>query len=68
MWNKDERDGKIDRAKGKVKQVVGGLMHDDDLKVEGQRDEAVGNVEETVGRVRRKAGKVIEKVKKAVKR
>ena len=36
MWNQDERDGKIDRAKGKVKAVVGGLMHDDDLKAERQ--------------------------------
>jgi uncharacterized protein YjbJ (UPF0337 family) len=68
MWNKNERDGKIDRAKGKVKQVVGELMHDDDLKADGQRDEAVGNVEETVGQVRRRAGEVIKKVKDAVKR
>ena len=45
MWNKNERDGKIDPAKGKVKQAVGDLTHDDDLKAEGQVDEAVGKVE-----------------------
>ena len=67
MWNQNERDGKIDKAKGKVKQVVGGLTHDEDLKAEGQGDEAVGNVEEAVGQVRRKAGEAIEKVKRAVK-
>jgi hypothetical protein len=27
-WSRDERDGKIDRARSKVKQVVGGLMQD----------------------------------------
>ena len=25
MWNKNERDGKIDQAKGRVKQAVGDL-------------------------------------------
>lgn len=68
MLNAKERDGKIDRAKGKIKQAVGGLVHDDDLKAEGQRDEAVGNIEETVGRLGRKAGEAIEKVKDAIKR
>lgn len=36
MWNQNERDGKIDQAKGKVKQAVGDLIQDDDLKSEGQ--------------------------------
>ena len=68
MLNKDERDGKIDQAKGKIKQAVGGLIHDDDLKAEGERDEAVGNVEETVGRMGRKAGEALDKVKHAFRR
>ena len=34
MWNKDERDGKIDQAKGKVKQAVGDLTVDQHLKSE----------------------------------
>ena len=68
MWNKNERDGKIGRAKGKVKQAVGDLTHDDDLKAEGRVDEAVGKVREAVGRTRRRAGAAIEKAGKAVKR
>ena len=68
VWNQDERAGKIDRAKGKVKQAIGGLTHDDDLKAEGRADEAVGKVEEAVGRTSRKAGEAIEKIGKAVKR
>lgn len=60
MWNKNERDGKVDQAKGKVKQAVGKLTHDDDLKAKGRVDEAVGNVEVAVGRARRKAGEAID--------
>ena len=54
MWNKNERDGKIDQAKGRVKQAVGDLTADEDLKAEGQVDEAGGKVEEAVGKVQRK--------------
>jgi uncharacterized protein YjbJ (UPF0337 family) len=68
MFNKTERDGKIDQAKGKVKQAVGELTHDDDLKAEGQVDEAVGKVEAAVGQTLRKAGEAIESIGKPVKR
>jgi uncharacterized protein YjbJ (UPF0337 family) len=68
MWNKDERDGKIDRAKGTVKQAVGSLTHDDDLKSEGRADEAGGRLQEAVGETRRKAGEAIETLGKAIKR
>ena len=68
MLNKNERDGKIDQVKGKVKQAVGELTHDDDLKAEGQVDETVGKVEAAVGQTLRKAGEAIESIGKAVKR
>lgn len=68
MWNKDERDGKLGQAKGRVKQAVGGLTSDKKLKAEGQVDEAAGQIQEAAGRVRRKAGDVIGKIGKAVKR
>jgi uncharacterized protein YjbJ (UPF0337 family) len=32
MWNKNEQNGKIDQAKGKVKQAVAAVTKDDDLK------------------------------------
>jgi uncharacterized protein YjbJ (UPF0337 family) len=63
MWNK-----KADQAKGKVKQAVGALTRDDDLKAEGQVDETVGKVESAVGRISRKTGDAITRVGKAVKR
>ena len=68
MWNKTERNGKVDQAKGKVKQAVGALTRNDDLKAKGQVDETVGKVETAVGRTGRKAGDAITRVGKAVKR
>ena len=68
MWNKNERDGKIDQAKGKAKQAVGTMTGDKKLKAEGQVDETVGKVEAAVGRTSRKAGDAITRVGNAVKR
>lgn len=36
--------GTVDQAKGRVKQAVGTLTRNDDLKAEGQVDETVGKV------------------------
>jgi uncharacterized protein YjbJ (UPF0337 family) len=68
MWNKNERKGTVDQAKGKVKQAVGTLTGNDDLKVEGQVDEIVGKVEAALGRTSHKTGDAITRVGKAVKR
>jgi len=68
VWNKSERRGTVDQAKGRIKQAVGTLAGDDKLKSEGQIDEAVGKVEAAVGRTRRKAGNAIARVGNAVKR
>ena len=68
MWNKNERDGKIDQAKGRVKQAVGDLTANEDLKAEGQVDEAGGKVKEAVGQLKRKTVAAIEKIGEAMKR
>ena len=68
MWNKNEHNGKVDQAMGKVKQAVGTLTGDDDLKAEGQVDETVGKVEAAAGRTSRKTGNAITRVGKAMKR
>ena len=67
MWNKNERDGKIEETKGKVKQVIADATGDADLKAEGQGDEAAGKLQHAVGGVQRKAGETIEKIGNAVK-
>ncbi len=59
MWNKDEVSGKIDRAKGRIKQSVGDLNNDEQLRNEGEADEVAGKVEEALGKGRRKVGDAV---------
>ena len=68
MWNKNEHNGNVDKATGKIKQAVGTLTGDDDLKAEGQADETIGKVEVAIGEVGRKIGDAITHVGNAVKR
>jgi uncharacterized protein YjbJ (UPF0337 family) len=68
MWNKNERDGKIDQAKGKVKQAVGDLTGNDKLKAEGKIDETVGDAKTAVGGAQKKVAAAIASVGQAVKR
>ena len=42
-------DGKIDEAKGRVKEAAGDLTNDDSLKNEGKVDRATGTVKDKVG-------------------
>ena len=68
MWNKNERAGKIEQAKGKAEQAVGRATGDKKLTDEGIDDELAGKTQATVGKVTRKAGETVEKVGKALKR
>jgi uncharacterized protein YjbJ (UPF0337 family) len=45
-----ETDGKIDQAKGRLKEAAGDLSGDRKLKDEGRVDRGAGNVQEKVGR------------------
>jgi uncharacterized protein YjbJ (UPF0337 family) len=67
MWNKNERDGKIDQAKGKVKQAVGDLTGNDTLRAEGKGDESGGKAKTAVGRAQKTVAAAIGRVGKAVK-
>lgn len=46
--------GKIDKTKGKLKQAVGDLTDNDELRREGQIDELAGNVKDAVDKVKDK--------------
>jgi uncharacterized protein YjbJ (UPF0337 family) len=46
--------GETDQAKGRIKQAVGDLTDDKDLKSEGKVDEAAGKVKEGVDKVKDK--------------
>ena len=54
-----------DQAKGRVKEAVGDLTGNDELKREGQADQAAGDVKEFVSDVSDKVEDVVDKVKDA---
>ncbi len=66
--NRDELDGQVDKAKGKLKQAVGDLTDNERLHDEGVADEAAGSVQEGFGRARRKVGETIEDIGEDIKR
>ncbi len=68
MWNKNERDGKIEQVKGQAQQAVGRATGSKTLTSEGIDTELAGKAQATAGTVTRKAGETIEKVGKALKR
>ena len=67
MLNKNEREGKVDKVKGKVKETVGRITNDPVLEDEGVRDQASGEVQDTVGKVQRNVGEAVENVGKKLK-
>jgi uncharacterized protein YjbJ (UPF0337 family) len=67
MWNKNERNGNLDQAKGKVKQAIGELTGNDKLRAEGKVDETVGKAETAVGGAQKKVAAAIKSVSKPAK-
>ncbi len=56
----------VDKAKGKIKQAVGDLTGNKDLKKEGKADERAGNAKGFVADVKDKADNVVDTVKEKV--
>lgn len=65
--NRDEVEGKFDRAKGTVKENVGRALNDRDLEGEGAADRAKGNVQEGWGTAKRKVGETVEDIGDKIK-
>ena len=63
--------GKIDVAKGRIKEAAGVLTGNDKLRAEGRADQTVGKVkqavQETAGKAKKAAAKVVDKVRTALK-
>jgi uncharacterized protein YjbJ (UPF0337 family) len=59
----DAMDNNLDQAKGRVKQAVGDLTDNKDLKNEGKADENAGKVKEFLEDAKDKAEDVVDKVK-----
>lgn len=66
--NRDEVEGKLDQAKGSVKEAVGRAIKDRDLEAEGQADRTGGKVQEGVGTAKRKVGEAIEDIGKSIRK
>ncbi len=66
--NKDQVTGRVDQAKGKVKEVAGKLVGNERLEVEGQADQVKGKVKGAFGdtkeRVKDMANDIIDKTKR----
>ena len=65
--NKDEMEGKYNQAKGSVKEGLGRLTGDDDMRAEGQADKLKGDVQEGWGGAKRKVGDMLEDAGDAIK-
>lgn len=50
--NKHQIEGRMDQAKGKVKEVAGKLIRSDKLQVRGLADQAAGRIQATYGDAR----------------
>ncbi|AGC78478.1 CsbD-like protein [Nonlabens dokdonensis] len=49
-----ELEGKLDQAKGKVKEEVGKMTNDSSTEAEGKADQAEGKIKEGLGEAKRK--------------
>ena len=68
VMNRDEMEGKWDKAKGTVKENVGRAINDRDMETEGVGDQTKGNVKEGFGKARRNIGEAIEDIGENIKR
>lgn len=59
--NKDQVKGRVEQAKGKVKEVTGDIVDDKSLEVEG-------NIQKNVGKAQTGFGNLKEDVKKGIKK
>ena len=64
--NKDEVKGKLDEAKGLVKEKIGRALGDRKMKDDGNRERARAKVREGLGKTRRKVGETVEEIGKAI--
>jgi uncharacterized protein YjbJ (UPF0337 family) len=65
--NKDEMEGKYDQAKGSVKEGLGKLTGDAEMRSEGAADKLKGDVQEGFGGAKRKVGDMLEDAGDAIK-
>ena len=65
--NRDEREGKSENLKGRVKEATGALTGNEDLQDEGAEQRERGELQQDVGKLRRKAGEALEDLGEKIK-
>lgn len=55
--------GKRDKAKGRVRQAAGDLTGDDEMRREGQADEASGDLKDLIDKAADKLSETVDKVR-----
>jgi len=53
---RDSAEGKLHKAKGKIKETVGGLIGNPNLRAEGEDENLSGRIQEKVGQVKKVTG------------
>lgn len=61
--NRDEMQGKAEKAKGYVKDKAGEILNDPDLEAEGEVERGKGTLREGYGKAKEKVGDAVESVK-----
>jgi uncharacterized protein YjbJ (UPF0337 family) len=58
--DKDRIEGKVDKAKGYVKDKAGQILNDPDLEAEGEAERAKGEIKDNVGKAKDKVRDVVD--------
>jgi uncharacterized protein YjbJ (UPF0337 family) len=64
MGNEQQNEGKLEQARGTVKETVGDLTDNEKMEYEGKWDQAKGNVREGVGDLREGVEDTTDEAKK----
>jgi uncharacterized protein YjbJ (UPF0337 family) len=64
--NKDEVEGKWEKAKGWVKDKTGEITNDPDLEAEGEAQRAGGKAQESWGKVKNGVGEAVDAIGDAI--
>ena len=65
--NKDEIEGKWEKAKGYVKDKAGEATGNAELEAEGEAQRAGGKIQEKAGKLRRKVGETVKDIRDRIK-
>lgn len=61
MGNEQQREGKLEQARGTIKENVGDALDNEQMEYEGKLEQAKGEIREGLGEVREQAEETIER-------